>query len=121
MNDLIQWMQPVLIPMRAINPGLAIVALVALGYRLGPALFQLWQRPEPLTVYEKQERIARVIFAGYILAAALGAAQSIYLNNAVGPVTILWFLLHLSVIITMFRWKPVDYMTVSPQRGLDRK
>lgn len=83
--------------LRHINPYLGTVALVALGFRLGPAL-----------VFAKmsgQDRAARFLFAGYILAAVIGGAQSIFLNNTVTLATPLLTALHVGVITLMIRWK----------------
>lgn len=104
-SDLIDQGQPVFAACRAINPTLAVVALVMLGWRLGPAMLRYWDNRRQLTVYERQERDARLLFAGYLLASGLGAAQYIALDTPAGPVSCLLTVLHVMTGVVMFRWQ----------------
>ena len=97
----------VLLACREANPYLGIVALVLLGYRVGPTLFVLgWQTA-----------IARTLWAGYILLTAIGAVVSQAVNSRVTSLTLGFTILHLSTITLMAFW---DFGLARGVRDRDR-
>lgn len=86
-------LQPVYEICLTANPYLAVLALVALGYRAAPTML----------VFDKPTAAARFMFGGYILLTALGSWENKRIDNEATYVSPLFTLLHLGV-ITLFRF-----------------